>query len=79
MALKVHTLNGVNIYNLTSGKTMPQWVATKNRRNGGEADDAFRRRVELLQDLDFPTSSQRVRVSRDGNYVVATGTYKIRD
>ena len=32
--------------------------------------------IELLQDLSFPTSSCCVDVSRDGEYVVAAGTYK---
>lgn len=34
---------------------------------------AFRRRIELLQDFEFTTASQRVKMSRDGNYVVVTG------
>lgn len=36
-------------------------------------DADYRRRVELLQDFTFKTASQRVKTSRDGNYVFATG------
>jgi ribosome biogenesis protein ENP2 len=74
-SMKVHTLNDVNIYNLTSGKTLPQWAAEKNRRALAK-DEGFRRRIELLQDLDFPTASKTIKCSADGNYVVASGSYK---
>ena len=33
----------------------------------------FQNRVELLQDFEFPEASNRVKVTRDGNYAVATG------
>ena len=70
-SMKVHTLNDVNIYNLTSGKTLPQWAAEKNRRALAK-DEGFRRRIELLQDLDFPTASKTIKCSADGNYVGRT-------
>lgn len=31
-ALTATSLNGVKIYNLASGKTLPQWVAEKTRK-----------------------------------------------
>lgn len=31
-ALAATSLNGVKIYNLASGKTLPQWVAEKTRK-----------------------------------------------
>ena len=37
-----------------------------------------RRRVELLQDFDMPTVSNCIRISADGNFVLATGVYKPR-
>lgn len=33
-------------------------------------------RVELIQDFEFPQASNCIRTSRDGNFVIATGTYK---
>ncbi|CAH0516487.1 unnamed protein product [Peronospora belbahrii] len=75
-ALAASSLNGVKIYNLSSGKTLPQWLAEKGgSRKALAKDEDYRRRVELLQDCHFPAASQRVRMSSDGNYVVATGVY----
>ena len=33
----------------------------------------FRNRIELIQDFEFPEASNRIKVSADGNYAVATG------
>ncbi|KAG6966891.1 hypothetical protein JG688_00006552 [Phytophthora aleatoria] len=75
-ALAASSLNGVKIYNLSSGKTLPQWLAEKGgSRKALAKDEDYRRRVVLLQDFHFPAGSQRVRMSSDGNYVVATGMY----
>jgi len=38
----------------------------------------FRNRIELIQDFEFPEASNRIKVSADGNYAVATGTSKHR-
>ncbi|RMX66217.1 hypothetical protein DD238_001255 [Peronospora effusa] len=75
-ALAASSLNGVKIYNLSSGKTLPQWLNEKGgSRKALAKDEDYRRRVELLQDFHFPAASQRVRMSADGNFVVATGVY----
>jgi ribosome biogenesis protein ENP2 len=75
-ALAASSLNGVKIYNLSSGKTLPQWMAEKGgSRKALAKDEDYRRRVELLQDFHFPAGSQRVRMSPDGNFVVASGVY----
>uniref|UniRef100_M4BWD3 Uncharacterized protein n=1 Tax=Hyaloperonospora arabidopsidis (strain Emoy2) TaxID=559515 RepID=M4BWD3_HYAAE len=75
-ALAASSLNGVKIYNLSSGKTLPQWLAEKSgSRKALAKDEDYRRRVELLQDFHFPASCQRVRMSSDGHFVVATGVY----
>uniref|UniRef100_A0A8C3T857 Nucleolar protein 10 n=1 Tax=Chelydra serpentina TaxID=8475 RepID=A0A8C3T857_CHESE len=37
-----------------------------------------RRRIELIQDFDMPTVSTKIKVSRDGQYIMAAGTYKPR-
>ncbi|KAG7400981.1 Nucleolar protein 10 [Phytophthora boehmeriae] len=75
-ALAASSLNGVKIYNLSSGKTLPQWLAEKGgSRKALAKDEDYRRRVELLQDFHFPAGSQRIKMSSDGHYVVATGLY----
>ena len=33
----------------------------------------FKRRIELIQDFDFPVSSQRLRLTPDGRYIGAIG------
>lgn len=38
----------------------------------------FRHRIELVQDFTMPDVSGCVRVSPDGRYILATGTYKPR-
>lgn len=38
----------------------------------------IRRRIELIQDFDMPGVSTSVKVSRDGQYILATGIYKPR-
>jgi ribosome biogenesis protein ENP2 len=65
---------GSKVYNLSSGRVFAQWLSERQRRSLAK-DEEYRRRVELLQDFDFPTASQCLRMSPDGQYVVATGTY----
>ena len=73
--MKAVTLgDGIKVYNLSSGKTLPGWLAEK-RKKALKKDEHYRRRVELLQDFDFPMSSTRVRVTKDGQHIAATGTY----
>lgn len=74
-ALAATAFNGVKVYNLSSGKTLPQWLAEKSSRRALSKDEDYRRRVELLQDFHFPAGSSRVRMSRDGHFVVAAGAY----
>uniref|UniRef100_A0A8C5X604 Nucleolar protein 10 n=1 Tax=Malurus cyaneus samueli TaxID=2593467 RepID=A0A8C5X604_9PASS len=41
-------------------------------------DVDIRRRIELIQDFEMPTVSTKIKVSRDGQYIMAVGTYKPR-
>ncbi|GBG33323.1 Nucleolar protein 10 [Hondaea fermentalgiana] len=65
---------GVKVYDLNVGKTLPQWISDKNRKSLAK-DEEYRRRIELVQDFYFPATSGRVKVSPDGEYIVATGSY----
>ena len=38
----------------------------------------IRRRIELIQDFDMPGISTSIRVSKDEQYILATGIYKPR-
>lgn len=74
-------LGGVKVYNLSSvGKALPAWVnekrkarllAKKKRKRGGLTDD----KLEVIQDLFFPTTCGKVKISRDGGTLMATGGY----
>ena len=75
--MSVEMLNDVKVYNLSSGKTLPEWLPERQRRQVANSDE-FRQRIEIIQDFDFPVGSQRIQLSRDNNYVIATGTYKPR-
>ena len=67
--------NGVKIYNLSVGKTLPEWLSEKKRRSLAKDED-YRRRIEIIQDFHFNTASQRIRMTRDQQYIIATGEYK---
>ena len=75
--MNVSNIGGVKVYRVTAGKTLPEWLSDKSRK-ALKKDDDFNRRIEIVQDFDFPTAAQRLRVTNDGNYMVAVGTYKPR-
>lgn len=76
--MQVSNPNNVKIYNLSAGKSLPEWLSDRQKRSLQKQDIDVRRRIELLQDFDMPTASQCVGVSPDGQYICATGTYKPR-
>ncbi|KAM5164367.1 nucleolar protein 10 [Mantella aurantiaca] len=76
--MQVSNINDVKIYNLSCGKSLPEWLSDRKKRALQKKDVDIRRRIELIQDFDMPTVSTNIRVSRDGQYIMATGTYKPR-
>ena len=70
--------NDVKQYNLTAGKSLPEWLDERKRRTLLKKDVELRRRLELLQDFDMPSVSANIKISTDGDYILATGTYKPR-
>ncbi|XP_014206073.1 nucleolar protein 10 [Copidosoma floridanum] len=76
--MQVSEVNDVKIYNLSAGKSLPEWLSERKRRNLAKKDVNIRRRIELIQDFDMPAVSTSVRVSKDGQYIFATGIYKPR-
>lgn len=55
-----------------------QWLTERKRRALLKKNVDIRRRIELIQDFDMPGLSSTVKVSKDGQYVLATGIYKPR-
>lgn len=72
--LQVTESRGVKVYNVSSGKTLPQWLSEKKKKSLRK-DEEYKSRIELIQDLEFDVASQRLRLSRDGRFLAATGVY----
>ena len=70
--------NGKQIYSLSNGPALPEWLSDRARRNLIKRDAAIRHRVDLLQDFDMPCSSAKIRQSPNGEYLIAIGTYPPR-
>ena len=62
---------------MSGGKSVPAWLSDKKKRSL-KKDEAYRRRIELVQDLDFPEACQRLRATPDGQYLFATGIHPPR-
>ncbi|KAF9951359.1 hypothetical protein BGZ65_005993 [Modicella reniformis] len=78
MSLQVQNANNVKIYTVSGSKgsrSIPDWLARRNRK-ALKNDLEWRHRIELIQDFEFPEASLKIRTTRDGNYVLATGVYK---
>ncbi|XP_043533823.1 nucleolar protein 10 [Chiloscyllium plagiosum] len=76
--MQVSSVNDVKIYNLSYGKSLPEWLSDRKKRSLQKNDVDIRRRIELIQDFEMPTISTTIKVSRDGQYIIAAGTYKPR-
>jgi hypothetical protein len=74
--LPVTALKGVKVYNLSAGKTLPQWLEESHKKKFSlRYSTDFRSRIELIQDFSFPAASYRLKATRDGKYLIASGTY----
>jgi ribosome biogenesis protein ENP2 len=76
--MNVQKRNDVTIYNLSSGPTIPEWLGDRAKRNLAKRDENIRRRIELIQDFQMPSSSSKVIQSADGRYIMVGGTYPPR-
>ncbi|KAK5646790.1 hypothetical protein RI129_005254 [Pyrocoelia pectoralis] len=76
--MQVSDPNNVKIYNLSIGKSLPEWLSERKRRAILKKNVDIRKRIELIQDFDMPGVSTSIRISKDGEYILATGIYKPR-
>ncbi|KZC14596.1 PREDICTED: nucleolar protein 10 [Dufourea novaeangliae] len=76
--MQVSCPNNVKIYNLSAGKSLPEWLSERKRRSLLKKNVDIRRRIELIQDFDMPGVSTSIKVSKDGQYILTTGIYKPR-
>lgn len=68
--------NDVKIYNLSAGKSLPEWLDERKRRALVRKDVGLQKRIQLLQDFDMPIVSTKVSISRDGQYIMALGEHE---
>jgi ribosome biogenesis protein ENP2 len=75
-SVKVYTVNGATA---ASSSSLPDWL-TRKRAAKGKGKRAVREHVEgtieLIQGFEFPEASNRIKTTRDGQFAIATGTYK---
>ncbi|CAG8503801.1 11797_t:CDS:10, partial [Acaulospora morrowiae] len=77
MVLQVSNPNNVKIYTVSGSgsRTIPNWLAKKKKKVLKD-DPEWSSRIELIQDFEFPEASIRIKPTRDGQFVMATGVYK---
>jgi len=66
----VYQVSGAN-----TSRSLPDWLV-KKRKQSLKKDPEFQSRIQLIQDFEFEEASNRIKVTRDCQYAVATGTYK---
>ncbi|XP_017151471.1 nucleolar protein 10 [Drosophila miranda] len=74
----VNEVNDVKIYNLSAGKSVPDWLTDRRKKSKLMKKVDSRRQIELIQDFDMPGVCTSIRMSPDQQYILATGTYKPR-
>jgi len=76
-SVKVYTVNGAAA---GSSSSLPDWLVRKRAGQGKKGKRVTREHVEgtieLIQGFEFPEASNKVKSTRDGKSLVATGTYK---
>jgi hypothetical protein len=73
--VKVYTVNGAAA---GSSSAIPDWLTKKRIAKKGKrvTRELIQGSIELLQDFEFPEASNRIKTTRDGQFAIATGTYK---
>ena len=72
--MKAVKFNDASYYNLTDGATLPDWLS--QTKKASLAKEQKRRRVELLQDLEFKGGApMAIEVTADQGYMWIAGEY----
>lgn len=65
------------MYNCSAGKTTPQWMEDAQKNNLSlRYDMDFRKRIELIQDFNFPQASTAIKMTKNSNFIGVAGIYK---
>lgn len=78
MVLKSTSAGNVSVYQVSGtnvSRSLPDWIAKKRKRSL-KNDVEYQNRIELIQDFEFSEASNKIKVSPDGQFAMATGTYK---
>lgn len=78
MVLKSTSASEISVYQVSGtnlSRALPDWIAKKRKRSL-KNDLEYQNRVELIQDFEFSEASNKIKVSKDGQFAMATGTYK---
>lgn len=78
MVLKSTYSGDVSVYQVSGAnvsRSLPDWIA-KKRKKQLKNDSDWQTRIELIQDFEFSEASNKIRVTPDGQFAMATGTYK---
>ncbi|RLV92909.1 Ribosome biogenesis protein ENP2 [Spathaspora sp. JA1] len=78
MVLKSTSASNVSVYQVSGtnvSRSLPDWIA-KKRKRALKLDQDYQNRIDLIQDFEFSEASNRIRVTPDGQFAMATGTYK---
>lgn len=79
MSVSVSEFNGIKAYNFAFGKSLPDSIQeAAAKKKGTQHDPELRKKIELIYDFQFHTSSQHLEISDDGNFIVASGIYPPR-
>ncbi|KAG8551074.1 hypothetical protein GDO81_018437, partial [Engystomops pustulosus] len=60
------------------GKSLLEWLSDRRERKLLKKDIDLHRRIKLIQDIEMPTVCTSLRISRDGRYILTTGTCRPR-
>ncbi|CAJ0580063.1 unnamed protein product, partial [Mesorhabditis spiculigera] len=74
--MQVSIANDTKLYNLSYGKSVPEWLSSRQRRELSKKNLDYRRRIQLIQNFEMPDVANCMSISKDRRYIFAAGTYK---
>ncbi|XVF56273.1 hypothetical protein PTKIN_Ptkin06aG0105700 [Pterospermum kingtungense] len=73
--MKSVSINGVKMYTISSHqRSLAAWLSPKKQRSLRQ-DKNYTERLELIQDLRFETSTSKIKITPDGEFLIASGIY----
>lgn len=76
--MQVLNPNDVKIYNLTHGKSIPDWLSDRKKRLLLKSDVGLQKRIQLMQEFEMPISSQKIAITPDKTHIYVSGVYPPR-